>query len=50
VPLDFWFGAPAAPPAAAAGAVAAFADRMAAATQALLDQARLARRPPWRLT
>jgi 1-acyl-sn-glycerol-3-phosphate acyltransferase len=50
VPLDFWFGAPAAPPAAAAGAVAAFADRMAAATQALLDQARLARRPPWSLT
>jgi 1-acyl-sn-glycerol-3-phosphate acyltransferase len=50
VPLDFWFGTPAAPPPAAdSGAVAAFAEEVAAATQALLDRATLARRPPWSL-
>lgn len=48
VPLDFWFGAPMAPPPASdAGAVAAFADRVAAATQALLDGAVRARRSTW---
>jgi 1-acyl-sn-glycerol-3-phosphate acyltransferase len=50
VPLDFWFGAPLPAPASDdAQAVAAFADRVAETTQALLDQAVLARRPPWSL-
>ncbi len=50
VPLDYWFGAPIAPPPRAdAPAVAAFADEVAAATQALLDRAALERRRPWSL-
>jgi hypothetical protein len=45
VGLDYWFGQPLAPPAdAAPAAVAAFADEVAAATQALLDRAVLGRR------
>lgn len=50
VPLDYWFGAPIAPPGATdAAAVAAFADRVADATQALLDRAAQERRRPWSL-
>lgn len=48
VPLDFWFGEPMAPPAAGDdGAVAAFGDEVARATQALLDRGVQARRSPW---
>jgi 1-acyl-sn-glycerol-3-phosphate acyltransferase len=51
VPLDFWFGAPIAPPPdAGADAVGACADAAAAATQALLDRAATRRRPLWSLT
>lgn len=52
VALDFWFGAPMPPPPPGdAAAVAAFADGVAAATQALLDEAVRARRaPPWSRT
>ncbi len=47
VALDYFFGAPMDPPAADDGAaVAAFAERVAAATQALLDEAVRARRSP----
>jgi 1-acyl-sn-glycerol-3-phosphate acyltransferase len=50
VPLDFWFGAPIAPPAARdAAAIAAFAEDVTRATQALLERAVAARRPPWSL-
>lgn len=50
VPLDFWFGAPMAPPAAAdAAAIGAFADEVARATQALLSRAVTERRKPWSL-
>lgn len=47
VPLDFWFGAPIAPPANEPEAIAACADGAAAATQALLDHAAVSRRPLW---
>jgi 1-acyl-sn-glycerol-3-phosphate acyltransferase len=51
VPLDFWFGAPIAPPPAGdAAAVAAFGDEAARATQALLDRAGRERRAPWSLS
>lgn len=50
VPLDYWFGTPLPPPEdAEAGRVAAFADQVASAAQALLDRAVQARRSPWRL-
>ncbi len=50
VPLDFWFGPPMEPPRAAdTAAVSAFADRVACATQALLDEAIGARRRTWGL-
>jgi 1-acyl-sn-glycerol-3-phosphate acyltransferase len=51
VPLDFWFGAPLAPPPAAEdpATVAAFSEEVASATQALLDRASAARRSPWSL-
>lgn len=50
VPLDYWFGTPLPAPAdAEAGRVAAFADQVASATQALLDRAVQGRRSPWRL-
>jgi 1-acyl-sn-glycerol-3-phosphate acyltransferase len=49
VPLDFWFGAPLAPPPAAGKAeVEAFAAEVTAATEALLARAVLTRRRPWR--
>jgi len=45
--LDYWFGAPIAPPdAARPDRVAAFADEVAAATQALIDVALRAQRGP----
>ncbi len=53
VPLDFVFGAPIAPPPAREDAtldgpaIAAFADRVAAETQALLTGATKGRRPAW---
>jgi 1-acyl-sn-glycerol-3-phosphate acyltransferase len=50
VPLDFWFGAPMAPPASSGpAAIAAFSEDVARATQALLARAVAARRPPWSL-
>ncbi len=50
VPLDYWFGAPLQPPPdAEADRVAAFAEEVASATQALLDRAAQARRSPWRI-
>lgn len=50
VPLDFWFGAPLAPPPAEDAAIAAFSEQAAVTTQALLDAAAAARRKPWSLT
>jgi hypothetical protein len=48
VPLDFHFGAPLAPPPPGdAAALAAFADRVAAETSALLARAVAGRRPAW---
>lgn len=48
VPLDFVFGAPLAPPPAGdADAVAAFAERVASETAALLARATAGRRPAW---
>jgi 1-acyl-sn-glycerol-3-phosphate acyltransferase len=50
VPLDYHFGAPLPPPPAGdAAAVASLGERAAVETQALLDRAAAARRPPWRL-
>ncbi len=47
VRLDFWFGAPMPPPPHGdAAALAAFGDRVAAETQALLDRGLAARRQP----
>jgi 1-acyl-sn-glycerol-3-phosphate acyltransferase len=51
VPLDYWFGAPQEPPAPGdPAALSAFADAVAAATEALLARAAAARRKPWSLT
>jgi 1-acyl-sn-glycerol-3-phosphate acyltransferase len=48
VPLDFWFGAPLPPPASTEdGPVERFAAETAAAAQALLDRAVMARRSLW---
>lgn len=50
VPFDYWFGAPIEPPEGEAPAtVAAFADRVTAEAEALLDRAARARRRVWSL-
>jgi 1-acyl-sn-glycerol-3-phosphate acyltransferase len=48
MPLDYWFGPPVPPPGGVDGAaVAAFADQVTSAAEALLDRARRSRRSPW---
>jgi len=50
VPLDYWFGSPLEPPPASdSNQVAAFAEQVAAAAEALLARALSARRPLWSL-